>query len=253
MASRPAVTGQLGVRPREVGTQVGGGPDDREPPAGSGGEGVRAGRQVQGSRQEAAPGRRRPAVGDREQDDVVATRPCCARCSGAAATWSRPRRPGGRRSRRSAVARPRGPDRPERAGPGPTAANPRGDRRPVSVSWRARARSDAAYGAMNVVGLRRRSVRTTIRRPAARLPASAASPTAVPTAIPPRPAASDRRPDVNRSASGSGARGSRRDIRRRSTRRSSRSRRGVPGIWRCRPDSDRPGRSPYRSTLRPPW
>ena len=124
---------------------------------------------------------RRPALGEREQDDVVARGRRCARCSGGAATWSRRRRPGARRCPRSAAARRRGRGRRARRRSRPHSSESAWRSATPSVSCSARARSDAAIAARRSVGQSRRSVRATSRRPATRAGDGRRQPTAVVT------------------------------------------------------------------------
>ena len=58
--------------PRDVGVEVGARADQREPTIGAARHGVRPVGLVQRPREKAPPGRRRPAPGERQQDDVVA-------------------------------------------------------------------------------------------------------------------------------------------------------------------------------------
>ena len=74
--------------PDEVGLEVGGRPEDREPPARASGRVVRPARQVERAFREAAP--RRVAASPRPARGAGRRRSGrrCARCSGAAASWS---------------------------------------------------------------------------------------------------------------------------------------------------------------------
>ena len=71
IASRPAVTGQLGVPRREMRRQIRLRADDREPTGRASGHRIGASGEVERPRQQAPPGRRWPAEGDGQQDDVI--------------------------------------------------------------------------------------------------------------------------------------------------------------------------------------